>query len=351
MAKIITLQRQLISFGIPVLMMGTLAFITKSTLFNLKDNVLAFGITVDLLLTIPFVYFLLIRKTNIPSITIVPFFIFGIIVASILVPKENQYFLNLIKTWVLPLLETTILILVIYKIRKAVKHYKKNTVLTHDFFTALKNVCSEILPKKAVMPFAIEIAVFYYGFIYWKKLLPKENEFTYHKKSGTVTLLIAILFIVAIEASVIHVLLVIWSSVAAWIMTILSLYSAIQIFGFLKSIIKRPISIEGDKLNLRYGILSEAIIDIKDIESIEVTTKSVEFNKETRKLSPFGDLESHNVIIKFNKEQTLIGFYGIRKEFKTLALHVDNNAEFKTRIVRALQQGSNISTGKGFINS
>jgi hypothetical protein len=103
-----------------------------------------------------------------------------------------------------------------------------------------------------------------------KKRELKENEFSYHKDSGTITLLIAIIFIVAIETLVLHILLTKWSSLVAWILTFLSIYSGIQIFGFLKSMFKRPISIENNKLFLRYGIMNETTIDLKNIDNIEI---------------------------------------------------------------------------------
>ncbi len=164
----------------------------------------------------------------------------------------------------------------------------------------------------------------------------KENEFSYHKDSGTLSLLIAIIFIVAIETVVLHLLLVKWSSLSAWIFTFLSIYSGIQFFGFLKSMLKRPISIENDRLYLRYGIMKETTIDLKDIDSIEISSKDIALNKETRKLSFLGELESHNVIISLKKENTLTGLYGIKRGFKILALHIDDKVAFKNRIDNAL---------------
>ena len=100
--------------------------------------------------------------------------------------------------------------------------------------------------------------------------------------------------------------------------------------------IKRPLSIENDKLYLRYGIMNESTIDLKEIESLEISSKEIDKSKESRKLSFLGDLESHNVIIRLKTEHTLIGLYGVKRKFKLLALHVDNNIEFKNRICNAL---------------
>jgi len=324
--------KQLSSFGIPLLLLAAIILTAKSVIFTINPSALSFGITFDLLFTIPVIYFLLIRKTDIPKITIVPIFIVGIIVATMILPSENQQFLRWVKVWILPIVETLVLILIIYKVRLAIRGYRENKESTPDFFTALKNACSEILPKVAVIPFATEVAVFYYGFIHWKKLAPKKNEFTYHKNSGIVTLLIAIIFIVGIETAVIHILLLKWNLTAAWIMTALSIYTAIQLFGYLKSIMKRPISIVGNKLYLRYGILSEANVDIEDIDLVELSTKSIEFDKETRNLSPFGELDSHNVVINLKRVCTLSGLYGINKKFTTIALFVDNKDDFKKQI-------------------
>jgi hypothetical protein len=338
MNKAINLQKNLMIFGIPLLIIGIMVFITKSNIFNANPNSLSIGITFDLLLTVPLVYFLLIIKTNIPKTTVAPFLIIGIIICSLILPTENQYYLNLFKTWVLPILELSILTFVIFNVRKGIKRYKLNKTESFDFFTTLKGTCYEILPKGAVIPVVTEIAVFFYGFVHWKKIKLKDNEFSYHKDSGTVTLLIAIIFIVAIETVTFHILLAKWNITVAWILTFLSIYSGIQIFGFVKSMFKRPISIENNKLFLRYGIMNETTIDIANIDSIEISSKDIELNTETRKLSFLGELESHNLVIRLKEENTLIGLYGIKRKYKNLALHVDNKIEFKNQINNALQQ-------------
>ena len=134
-----------------------------------------------------------------------------------------------------------------------------------------------------------------------------------------------------------HTLLAKWSNTAAWVLTFLSIYSGIQLFGFLKSMFKRPILIEDKKLFLRYGIMNETIIDTEIIDSIEISSKDITLDKETRKLSFLGELESHNIIIRLKEENTLIGLYGVKRKFKNLVLHVDDKVEFKNKINNILQ--------------
>jgi len=332
----LSIQKNLVVIGVPILLIGILIILAKSTVFRQYDKSLSIGITFDLLLTVPLLYFMLIRKTNIPKTTVIPFLILGMVVCSAIIPAQNQYYLDLFKTWVFPVIELSILSYVIYNVRKAIKKYKLKKSEKVDFFTTLKNTCHGILPKSMVVPVVTEIAVFYYGFVFWKKKKLNENEFSYHKNSGTVSLLIAIIFIIAIETLVLHILLQKWSPIAAWVLTCLSIYSGIQLFGFLKSMYKRPISMENNKLFLRYGIMKETIIEFKDIEKIEVSSKDLELNKETRKLSCWGELESHNVVIGLKEEYTLTGLYGIKRKYKTLALHVDKKIEFVNKIKKTL---------------
>lgn len=318
------------------MLIGMMMLFARSSVFLTSPDSLSIGITVDLLVTAPLVYYLLIRKTSIPKTTIVVFLIAGMVIGSYILPAQNQYYLDLFKTWVFPLVELSIVSFVIFKVFQAIKGYKTNHNRSFDFYTTLKNTCHEILPKSIVTPFVTEIAVFYYGFINWKKRTLQENEFSYHKESGTASLLFAILFIILIETVAVHILLVRWSELAAWILTILSLYTVIQLFGFLKSLSKRPISIENNKLFLRYGIMNETTIDLASIDSIEISSKDIELNEETRKLSFLGELEGHNVIIRLRKENTLVGLYGRKRKYMNLALHVDQKNEFKDRIDNAL---------------
>jgi len=65
-------------------------------------------------------------------------------------------------------------------------------------------------------------------------------------------------------------------TLAAWMLTILSIYTGFQLLAFAKSFSKRPILIENNTLYLRYGIMSNAEIEIKNIKSIEISEKPLE---------------------------------------------------------------------------
>ncbi len=332
-----SINRNLLTYGVPLGLFALLAAIVHSTLYD-QNAILPFAVSVDLVITVPVVYFLLIRKTTTPKTTVVPVMVLGLLLGTYLLPPEDQTYLALFRTWALPVVELGVLSYVVYTFRTVAKETRARNAPTVDFFTALKQACFKVLPKSAAMPFATEVAVFYYGFVYWKKRKLQDNEFTYHRNSGTVALLIVIIGIVEVETFVFHLLLARWSELAAWILTGLSVYSAIQLFGFLKSMTKLPISIDGNQLNLRYGIMNETTIRLDAIASMELSAREVAFDKETRRLSFLGPLEPHNVIIRLNRPHTLHGLYGTKKTCQTLALHVDDAARFNEQLEAARQR-------------
>ena len=328
----------LLVFGLPLLLIGGLAMLSGSSLSARYPEDLSMGITIDMVLTVPLLYFFLIRKTKIPNTTVVPVLLISVLVCSVILPADRQQYLNAFKNWVLPVVEIGVLSYVLYRVRQGIKAFRVHAGETPDFFTALKGTCFQFLPKGLVIPVVTEIAVFYYGFVYWKRRRLKENEFSYHKDSGTVPLLVAIIFIVAIETAVFHILLLKWSPLAAWILTAISIYSGIQLFGFLRSMLKRPIAIRGDQLFLRYGIMSETEIDLRNIASVEISSADMKFDGETRKLSFLGALEPHNVVIRLKGENELTGLYGQIRKYRNLAFYVDDKTGFRNLIEARLGQ-------------
>ncbi|MCT4622518.1 MAG: hypothetical protein N4A46_02760 [Schleiferiaceae bacterium] len=335
MNRTFQINRNLITFGIPFGLFVILIFLIKSPFLN-GNNSLDIAITSDLLLTIPLVYLLLIRRSPIPKTTVIPVMVIGLLVGSYFLPQQNQTYLELFKNWAFPVIELSILSFVIIKVRKAIKTYGRLKGKSPDFYVILKDVCSEILPKKLVLPFATEVAVFYYGFIQWKAKQTKSNEFTYHKKSEALSLLGGIIMIIIIETIAFHFLVAKWNVIAAWVLTGLSIYTAIQFFGFAKALTQRPIIITDKELFLRYGIMNESRICISDVESVILSKKELQKNKLTKTLSPLGEIESHNVIITLKRKYTLTGLYGIKKNYKKIGLHIDEPFEFKEKIDNAL---------------
>ncbi|HFS67296.1 MAG TPA: hypothetical protein ENK67_03700 [Flavobacteriia bacterium] len=189
-----------------------------------------------------------------------------------------------------------------------------------------------------INPFATEIAVFYYGFINWKKDELSDNEFSYYKNSGIIITLIAFMMSGIIEIFVIHILLMKWNEIIAWIVTGLSIYTVIQIYGVIRAMPKRPIEIDKNGIILKYSILSETYIKFDNIETLEIFTKKIDKKGAIKYFSPFGKLEGNNIKIELKNEQIIEGLYGIKRKIKSFVLFIDEKEKFIEKINNALQQ-------------
>lgn len=319
--------------SLPFLLLGLIVFLLSSDFFELTSD-LSLALTIDLLLVIPLIYFITIRKSKIPKTTVIPLMVIGMLIGSYFLPKAQQVYLDGFKTYFLPLIELFVLGFVLVKTLGAIKAYKKEAKTSLDFYTVLQKVCSEILPAKLVKPFATEVSVIYYGFFKWKKLKLNDNQFSYHKESGTPVLMYAFMFIILIETFVLHALLIENYVVLTWILTGLSLYSILQVFGLAKALYFRPYTLTNTALILTYGLLNETKIDLANIEVLELNKKEQKKNALTRSLSPLGELESPNLLLKMKTPITLYGLYGGRKEADTLVFYADE----PERLVNAVNQ-------------
>ncbi|MEM7575337.1 MAG: hypothetical protein AAF433_20690 [Bacteroidota bacterium] len=314
--------------GLPLLVFLTSAGLALSSILRQHPE-LAIALTYDFALTAPLIYLAMIWRTSIPKTTAVPVFVLGLILASWVLPVHLQGHLAGLKTYLFPVVEVGVLTFVVYSARRAMKTYRKHQSGQLDFYSATKMAAAELLPQRLVAPFAMEIGIIYYGLINWRRRELVANEFSYHRKSGTPAIMGAFIFLILVEVISVHILLAMWSHLAAWILTGLSLYSGLQILGMARSLAKRPIGVEDHILKLPYGIMAEAAIPLDLIDRVELTSSRLDpDNPLASKLSPLGELERHNVVLHLRKSIKITSLYGRKREVELLALHVDEKEGF-----------------------
>lgn len=317
---------------IPFLIILSAIWISTLSIFQQAPATFYYAMIIDLIVIAPILYFLFVRKRSISNITTLLVFILGVAVASMIIPMEHQYVLALIKKWILPVFELSIITYILFSFYKASRRVKGIHTGRIDFFTLTKNISAEILPRRVVIPFATEIAVFYYGLLQWKKINFNEEAFTYHKTTSTRLVLGVFFFLIIIEGVAIHLLLIDWSPIVAWILSFLSIYGCFQLLGISRSFSKRLIELNRKQLTLRYGIMAETQIPTRIIRDVTLFTKSVDKNDGYAFLSPFKDMEGHNICIELTEEATLEKFYGVKKTFNKILIYLDDPDRFLAQI-------------------
>ncbi len=301
---------------------------------------LATGIIYDLCILSPLTYFLLIRKKNIPKITVVPFFVLGLVLATLLIPLKQNFHLEIIKTFLLPAVELLVITMVIIKARKAVKVFGALSRQNRDMYVVLKEASLQVtgIPRVAKI-IATEMGMFYYALFAWKNKKPKPHEFTCYEENGIEAVLGVFIFLIAIETVALHFLLIRWNVILAWILFGLSLYTVIQIFGHLSALKRRYTSISENELFLKYGLFGDLRIPLDKIEKVETT--SAEMDPKLGKVQYLAlakELEGYNVVIHLREELSIESVYGISRPCTIVACFIDNKVAFVDRLNNLLSQ-------------
>lgn len=328
-----TLTRNILPFLLTAAAVLTCSwYIVQSEAFAQRPDLMAFASTVDLTLIIPVAYFLFIRKTKIPKVTIIPVFVLSMVAAYQIIPNENHQTLDYLKL-ALPIFELGVMSIMIWNIRKTFLAYKaqKRSVRRQGFLETVHQAAAKAYgPGAFANVLATEVSMFHYAIIGWNpmKEAPKGQQYTYHKDNGYTAFFAVAIFAVVVETAVLHLLLMQWSLTAAWILTGLSIYSLFFVIGDFNAIRKRPIYLSDEAIKVRVGFRWRMDIPFEMIESITLRTPDKE-KEEFANLILAGEA---NVAIKLKEEMTAEGLYGIKKRLDRLAIHIDDKHGFKAAV-------------------
>ena len=318
-----------LAIGLPLFVFAACFCITLTPVFKRSSSFLSNAIVLDLLVTAPLVYFLVIRKTSVPAITVFRVFILGLLLAGFILNSHSNTLLHVIKTWVSPFVEAAVIFFIGRKFYVANKQAKQDSRHGVDFLPYCRMVMQKVLGnKKAGNIISSEMAVFYYAFIGMKnKAIDYETKFSSYKQNGILVVLGAILFLFLIEATAVHFLLVRWNPTAAWIIFGLSAYSCLQLFAHIRAVVARPITVNECAVEIHNGLAGDASIAFDIIERIELNNKLPQEHNAI-KIALINGLENHNCIIYLKQPLEVTKVFGIKKQADAVLFFVDRPKEF-----------------------
>ncbi|WP_224490620.1 hypothetical protein [Robertkochia flava] len=304
----------------------------------IKKPGISLGITVDLIFLIPVSWFFFIRRTQIPLITLVPVTLICIGLTSVLLPQQYQEELSFVKLYLVPILELGVILFIILKTSMAMSRIRKNLDPGRDAYEVIRSTCkSMIQSEKVALILATEAAMFYYAFAAWSSVPTKKGQFSGYKESGVIPILCGVLLILLIETIWLHKYLLTLSSVLAWIVLGLSIYSGIQLFAHLKALRNRAHSLNETDLTLRYGLFSEVTIPYGFIREIVLTSELPE-KGTSKKLALLGEMEPHNTVLKLTRPVFIRKVYGLRAKATEICFQCDHNKELQLQLKERIQK-------------
>ena len=307
---------------------GVSYLLIHSRLFIENPEILSFGLTFDMTISIPILYYFLARKRKLPKALLIPIFMLSLIAAALILPRHHRQFLDLIKHAIFPI-EAFITAYFIFKITRVVKEYKRLKPKGGLGFSVILKECLKKTIGHGKVPeiLGTEISMLYYGLFAWKR--PKqtgENAFTAYKKSGYGSIVGGLAFLSLSEVLAFHVLFMQINTIAAWIIFALNLYGIIFILADFNACRREPTYMEDERLYINAGIRWKAVIPVKDIKSVELSNESLRGKQILRATTI---LSGPNLVIVLEKTHKADGPYGIRKNFDKILLNLDEPQRFK----------------------
>jgi hypothetical protein len=274
-----------------------------------------------------------------PFLTL-PFLALGFILCYFLIPREHHKMLEVLQTSVLPIVELGILSLVGYKAICYARILKKQGAKRPDGLSAIREAIQNSgLPPTLTGFLTTELSVFYYALWVWNPSERSDMEYSMYRESGQIAVCFGLMMVLAGETVVLHHLLTPNYTVLAWVLTILSIYSAFYFLAHLKALWLRPTVITSEGIWFKNGLLGETRVAFESIEKVE-RSPSIPANM----MASVGGLglknppDTINTLVYFSSPQIIRKPYGQKKAFHILGIYIDRPAEFEKTVRKKLEK-------------
>lgn len=316
-------RRPSLLFGMSALgIVGACIAVLRSHAFAASPDLAAWGVTFDLTISIPLLYwFFVVRTGKARALTIAPVFLAGMMLATRLVPAGQQQFLRQLGLVAVPLAELLLIGALVRRVIAARKARSTSADPYERIATAAKTLAGERMVADVI---ASEIATIYYAIFGWRQQPEtRERAVTFHQRNGWGTILICIFVLIAAEGLAMHLFLARWSTLAAWGWTALDLWAVLWLIGDYQGLRLRRSWIDDDALHIRYGLRWSLTIPRELIASVdEIRGESEWKRKDVLKIAI---LDEPRWLITLREPMTARGMAGLRKEVRALAILPDRD--------------------------
>ncbi|MCF2911193.1 hypothetical protein L1285_23110 [Pseudoalteromonas sp. DL2-H2.2] len=227
----------------------------------------------DALLVLPIVCFMCVKNNKQAILKAVVLVSLAIWVASYIIPEQNKLLLNhlesgryLVMAAILAL-EIAAVMTVYFSIKVAIGKDQDPDI---SIDTAVKRYLGDTVLAKV---FSFETRMWTFAF-FAKRIkagsFHGRQHFSYHQKDGAKSNLLGFIFLIALEVPLMHLFLhYVWSPFGANIITLLTLASLVFFVAEYRAVSRRPVSLVGNELVIRYGLYHSFIIPLNNIANIQ----------------------------------------------------------------------------------
>ncbi len=313
--------------------LAALAVVNQLSRVEAGAGIVAFALTLDLVVLVPLAYYLLVlRRWRLPIVTLVPVVVLSALLASRVLPADQQGALRVFEMLAVPM-EIGLLGWIGWRAARALRNARRDA--SADPMAQLRQAAFEVTRNDRIAAlFASEIAVFSYALGSWRSRahVPAGTmAFTHHRRSGHGGIVFGFMAVMLAEGLAVHFLLAHWSPLAAWILTIGTAYGALWLVADYRATVLRPILLSEQDLHLRAGFRFDLKVPLTQV--VAISREKPEFGKESVNFTFLGT-PTHWLTL--SEPMDAEGPYGFRRRVRALGIEPDEAAEFD----RALQSRS-----------
>ncbi|MGH7556236.1 MAG: hypothetical protein ACREMD_00345 [Gemmatimonadota bacterium] len=290
-----------------------------------RASVVAVGLTLDMTVVVPLAFYLLvIRRRNLPITMLAPVLVLSVLAASQVLPEDHHQLLRVLEVLVVPM-ELGLLAWIGWHAARALRKARRDEAA--DPLEQLRHAAFELVPNDRVAAvFASEIGVFYYAFGAWQArphVPPGMFAITQHRRSGHAGIVLAFLLVMSAEGFAVHVLLLTWSALAAWIFTIGTAYGALWLIADYRATVLRPILVSDDCILIRAGF--RCTLRVPRARLVEVGRQKPKFGKESFNLTLLG---TPTRWLTLSEPRLAQGPYGLHRRVRAIGIRPDEAEDF-----------------------
>ncbi|MCR8658992.1 hypothetical protein [Paenibacillus endoradicis] len=318
-------------------------FIVKSSLLQDNNQLLSMALVLDFVVVIPLLlYFLIYRKLSKKFISVLPYCLVGYIALMLLLPQSSQTEIEVVKYIIIPL-ELAFISYEIYKFSQIIITYRRNrSTDSHPIETLAKSIEENFKNSKLAALLIHEISVCYYIFLAWRKKTYTQAEatsFSCHTNSSWFVIVLFLCKLLIIEGALIHIVLMQWSHIAAWIISLGNVYLILWFIADYREMTLNPILIFKHKIRIQYGLQMLAYIDIDNIESVSMMNYEKIPNNELK--TAFIPLAIEpNILITLNNTIKISRMFGRRQLVDRIYLFIDKPREFQIQCNSSIESNN-----------
>jgi hypothetical protein len=301
--------------------------ILRTRLGALNPDIAAWGVTFDLTITIPLLYyFFVVRGGQAKAITIVPLFVACMALAAIIIPRGQQAFLHQLRLVAAPLDIVTIVLVV-----RRIAAMRRAGSAPDDVYERIDHAARGIFGNGPAAAFVTtEVTLIYYALFAWRaqpRVPADARAVTIHKRSEWGTIVACIIVLIAFESVGLHLLVQHWSAKAAWILTALDVYGVLWLIGDYHAMRLRPTLAGRDAIEFRHGLRWSVTVSRDNIASVDTIESEADWKRKAT--VKFALLDAPRTMIRLREPVVAHGLAGIRKRVDSIAILADDPAELE----------------------